>query len=289
MRRALLPRMVAVLTVAAVAVAAPVASAKTAPAKANLVKAVKTADSQAAKLVKRSATCPAAAGQRAITMKVRAAQKRGLAKAGPSSLRLRQVRLSAHTRRLAVALTKCSPVAPVPGTATPGAPGAPGPAGMPGTPGPIGSDGSSSTRTELSLNLLGTELDLSGLLGGRALPPAISLVDLSQLTSSGLCSVRGTTCVGVDVTALRTALEGATGDLLADLPLLGGLVHPLLATVTGTLAQGNLNALLEVRQTGDGAIVVTARPDSALALVTSLLGSTGALPPVAIGQVQVRL
>ncbi|MGD9734698.1 MAG: collagen-like protein [Solirubrobacterales bacterium] len=280
------------LAIVAIGVAAPLAAAKTSPAKANLMKAVTAADSQAAKLVKRSGSCAAASGQRAITMRVRAAQTRGLAKATPSSLRLRQFRISVHTRRLAVALTRCTGAAPGPATAVPGRPGAPGPrgpVGLPGTPGPAGSDGSSSQRAGLNLTLLGSELDLSGLLGGSALPPVISLVDLSELTSSGLCSVRGTTCVGVDVSALRAAITGATGDLLADLPLLGGLVNPLLDTVTDTLAAGNLNALLDVRRTGDGTIVVTARPDSALALVSSLLGSTGALPPVAIGEIQVRV
>ena len=110
---------IAALTTAIVAV--PAASAKTTPARSNLVAAVGSASAQAKKVITASRSCPSAARQRTITSRVRTAQTTRLARASATSLRLRQFRISVHTRRLAVATARCGLRASAPGAANPGA------------------------------------------------------------------------------------------------------------------------------------------------------------------------
>jgi len=274
---------VALCAAAALPIAAPAAAAKPASARANLVKAVKTADAQAKKLIARSAACPAAAPQRAITTKVRAAQTRNLSRARPTSLRQRQLRITVHTTRLAVALTKCS------GTARSSEPGSgSGSRGLDGSPGAPGADGSSSLVSALPLDVLGQALDTSDLLGGGVLPSSIPVVDLSGLATDPACAVSGTVCVGVDRDGLAAGLVDVVRDRQAELPALAPILAPLLSQVQAALAGGDSASLIDVTRTGDTTLVITAKPGSALERLTSLLGNTGGLPGISIGDIQVR-
>ena len=283
MRQAPLGRVLAMIALASVAlpIAAPMASAKPASARTNLVKAVTTADAQAKKLIARSASCPAAASQRSITTKVRKAQTKNLKRAVATSLRLRQLRITVHTQRLAVAFTRCS-AAPKAGPQDPGS------RGLQGSPGPQGTDGSSSQLAALPLNLLGQTLDVSSLLGGAILPDTIPVLDGPALGTSPICAVSGSVCVGIDRTGLVSALTHAVQERAAQLPALSGVLNPLLAQVTGTLATGDVSSLIDVRRTGDSTFVITAKPGSSLASLTSLLGNSGGLPNVSLGDIQVR-
>ena len=267
--------------VAAALVAAPAASAKANPARTNLVKSVNTASAQAAKLIRSARSCPAAARQRALTSKVRTAQTRRLAKASPTSLRLRQLRISVHTRRLAVAMTRCSTVAASPGARDLGS-GAGGTNGSNGASGGNGAQGGQGAP--VGLDALGSMLNAAGLLDGGVLPGTIPVVDAASLGVDPACLVAGSACVGVD----SGALTGAVGQATQQLPALAGVLDPLLAQVRATLASAGPGSLLTVQRAGDRSLVVNAVPGSSLQSLVNLLGVTGNLPDDPIATVQVR-
>lgn len=279
MRHPLAGRVLGIVAMTAIAVpiAAPVASAKPASARANLVKAVTKADAQAKKLITRSRTCPAAASQRATTTKVRLAQTKGLRKASPTSLRLRQMRISVHTQRLAVALSRCSQA---PGASAPGTPGA---RQLERSPGLLGGVQVAS----IPLDALGETLGASSVLDGAALPAAIPVVDLPSLAVAPTCVASGAVCVGVDEAGIGQALTGAVTQREQELPVLTGILDPLLAQVTSTLANDPAS-LLRVERTGDTTFVITAAAGTPLARLVALLGNSGALPSNPLGIVQVH-
>lgn len=265
-------------------VAAPAASAKTTPARSNLVKAVGTASARAKKVIAASRSCPAAARQRTITSKVRTAQTEKLAKAGATSLRLRQFRISVHTRRLAVALTKCS--ASGPGSSTPGTRDLQATNGANGANGGSGSNGAQSAP--VTLDALGDLLNVSGLLDGGILPSTIPTVDLPSLGVDPARIVSGTTCVGVNTGALVSALTDTVNQRTQQLPLLGGVLTPLLTQVETALASTGAGSLLTVERASDSTLVLKATPGSVLASLLNQLGSTGDLPVNPVATVQVR-
>lgn len=276
-----------VAAVATALVAAPAASAKATPnpARTSLVKSVTTASAQAAKLIRSARSCPAAARQRTLTSKVRTAQTRRLAKASPTSLRLRQLRISVHTRRLAVAMTRCSTTAASPGARDLGS-GAGGTNGSNGASGGNGAQGSQGAP--VGLDALGSMLDAAGLLDGGVLPGAIPVVDAASLGVDPACLVAGSACVGVDSGALTAALTGAVGQATRQLPALAGVLDPLLAQVRAALASAGPGSLLTVRRAGDRSLVVDAVPGSSLQSLVNLLGVTGNLPSGPIATVQIR-
>jgi hypothetical protein len=273
-----------VAALAATVVVAPVASAKKAsPERSNLVKAVGTASFQAKKLITASRSCPAAARQRTITSQVRTAQTKRLAKAGATSLRLRQFRISTHTRRLAVALTKCSRVATGPGASGPGT------RVLQPTNGNNGNNGGDGTQSaQVPLNALGDMLDVGGLLNGGVLPGVIPTVDIASLGVDPACVVAGSACVGVDTGALANALTDTVRAQTQQLPLLAGVLDPLLAQVQATLASTGPDSLLTVQRASDSTLVVTAKAGSALASLLNVLGTTGVLPTTPFATVQIR-
>lgn len=270
---------IAALTTAIVAV--PAASAKTTPARSNLVAAVASASAQARKVITASRSCPSAARQRTITSRVRTAQTSRLARASATSLRLRQFRISVHTRRLAVATAKCGLKASAPGAANPGARdlqpanGNNGNNGAPAAPVPLGA--------------LGDMLNAAGLLDGGVLPSTIPLVDAASLGVDPACVVAGSACVGVDAGALAGALTDAVAQRTAQLPVLAGVLDPLLAQVRSTLASAGVGSLLTVERTGDQTLEVRATPGSALEALVNLLSATGPLPVDPVATVQVRV
>lgn len=282
-----------VAAVATALVAAPVASAKAKPnpSRTSLVKAVNTASGQAAKLIKASRACPSAARQRTLTNKVRIAQRKGLAKAGPTSLRLRQLRISVHTRRLAVAIARCSGAAGTPGSRDlgSGANGANGSNGANGTNGGSGGNGAQGAQgAPIGLDALGSVLNATGLLDGGVLPGVIPVVDAASLGVDPACIVAGSACVGVDSGALTSALTGAVGQATQQVPVLAGVLDPLLAQVQSTLAATGPDSLLTVERASDSSLVVNAVPGSSLQSLLNLLGVTGNLPSGPIATVQVR-
>lgn len=263
----------------AVVIAVPVASARTTPARANLVKAVGTASAQAKKLIARSRACPAAAAQRTITTRVRTAQTTRLTKASPTSLRLRQLRITTHTTRLAVALTKCS-----------GAPNASAPGARELSSGSSGASGAPGTNTAgLPLDSLGQVVDATSLLDGGILPAQIPDLGITSLATSPACATIGAVCVGVDPEALSAALGGAVAQREQQLPVLGSVLDPLLSQVDGILAAGGADSLIDVERNGDSTFTVNVVPGTPLAGIVNLLVATGGLPDAAVATVQVHV
>ena len=262
-------------------VAAPMAPAKTSPARANLVKAVGTASAQAKKVITASRSCPSAARQRTITSKVRTAQTKRLARASATSLRLRQFRISVHTRRLAVAVARCAGVASAPGATNPGA------RDLQGSNGANGSNGAQTAP--VPLGALGDMLNAGGLLDGGVLPSTIPVVDVASLGVDPACIAGGSACVGVDAGALTAALTETVRRRTQELPVLAGVLDPLLAQVRSTLASAGVGSLLTVERASDSTLVVTATPGSALASLLNLLDATGDLPVDPVATVQVRV
>lgn len=280
---------VVAMTAIAMPIAAPVASAKPSSAHANLIKAVTKADAQAKKLITRSRACPAAAAQRAVTIKVRAAQVKGLKKARPTSLRLRQMRISVHSQRLAVALSKCSTQAPAQ---------SPAPLQLERSTGTGGSNGAVGAPIgAIPLDALGGMVNAAGLLDGVALPTTIPVVDTAGLATTAACLASGAVCVGVDQQAIGAALTDAVRQRVQELPVLGGILNPLLAQVNAALATGPTGSLLggtdpaslfQVERTGDTTFRITVTPGTSLASLVNLLGNSGGLPADVLGIVQVH-
>ena len=282
MRHVSARRVLGIVAVTAMAVpfAAPIASAKPASAHSNLVKAVTKADAQAKKLIVKSRSCPSAARQRAITIKVRGAQTRNLKKASPTSLRLRQMRISVHAQRLAVALSKCSSS----GSGSPATPGSPGS----GERGLQGADGFNGSRIAgIPLDSVDETLNAASILSGVPLPALIPVVDLPGLDTIP-CLASGAVCLGVDRDGIVDMLTAAVRERGQDLPVLKGVLDPLLDQVDRAFESSDVSSLIDVERTGDTTFVVTAAPGSALERLINLLENTGGLPSGSLGTLQAR-
>ncbi len=209
-------------------------------------------DGQFIALTKRVKPC---AGSAAQIKAAGAMRKAALKRARKSSIRVlkaKNVKMSKAVLRLAKFAGRCgAPGSTTPVIVQPGAPGAP---------------GSSTTELTLPQLLNSVPLDVSSLLDGGILPDTISAVPLDQLLSAE-CVAEGAACLGVDPTALVSALTSAVNDL----PLLGPVLQPLLDQVVAAVGADDLASLLDVQRVSDSVVKVV--PQGPLATLEALLGS----------------
>ena len=251
--------------------AAPHAQAKVAPAKVTQLQKLSRLDGQFISLTRRVKPCVGSAAQIKAAGAMRKAALKKARKSSVKVLKRKNVKMSKAVLRLAKFAGKCgagastAPVVIQPGSVTPGQPGAP---------------GSASAALTLPQMLNSVPLDVSTLLDGGILPDVINAVPLDQLLS-GECVAEAAACLGIDPTALVSALTDAVNDL----PLLGPVLQPLLNQVLAAINANDLASLLEVQRISDTVLRVV--PQGPLATLEALLGPVVDTVTATVGRLQV--
>jgi hypothetical protein len=268
-------------------------SPKATPAKVRALRTISLRKGQYAAWRNRVRGCAAASADLRAANRMRARALRKVSVWMPvRTLRTRQVILSRAVKRLVVASRKCGVVQ----GETAVAPGAPAPQPIVvNVPPPGGGQGGGVTvdappitiqsPIDLRSLLSGVPLDLSQVLGGLALPPDLSIVDLGSL-GLPVCVGPDAGCVAIDVDALRQAVQ----DLVAA-NLLPGLLNELtnlrltglLGQVEALLGTGDLASLVDVERVSD--TVVRLVPKGPLAELSAEVN----VPDVVVGQVHLSL
>lgn len=244
------------------------AKAGVAPAKVTQLQKLSRLDGQFISLTKRVKPCAGSAAQIKAAGAMRKAALKRARKSSVRVLKRKNVKMSKAVLRLAKFAGKCSaagssaPVIIQPGAGAPGAPG------------------SATAGLTLPQLLNSPPLDVSSLLNGGVLPAVINTVPLDQLLS-GQCVTQAAACLGIDPTALASALTNAVNDL----PLLGPVLQPLLNQVLAAIAANDLASLLDVQRISDTVIRVV--PQGPLATLEGLLGPVVDTVNAIVGRLQV--